>query len=69
MSSSTNKAPKQQSAVHIRNDKVFVAESKLSKTTIKHITSLSLYNSKNTLNQHMINLVQRMYKSRDITNF
>ena len=35
---------------------------------IKNVTSLSNYNSKNPLNQHMINLVQHMYQARDITN-
>ena len=69
MSSSTNKTPKKQSAVYIRNDKVFVAKTKLSKSIINNITSLSTYNSKNPLNQHMINLVQHMYTARDITTF
>ena len=69
MSSSTNKTPKKQSAVYIRNDKAFIAPTKLSKSIINNITSLSTYNSKNPLNQHMINLVQHMYKARDITNF
>ena len=69
MSSSINKTPKKQSAVYIRDDKVFVAPTKLNKTIINNITSLSTYNSKNPLNQHMINLVQHMYKARDITNF
>ena len=67
MSSSTNKAPKQQSAVYIRNDKVCVATTELIKTLISNFTALSTYNSKNPLNQHMLNLVQHMYKARDIT--
>ena len=69
MSSSANKSPKQQSAVYIRNDKFVVAKTKLSKTIINHSTSLSHYNSKNPLNHHMTQVVQHMYKSRDITNF
>ena len=69
MSSSTNKAPNKQSAVYTRSDTVFVAKTKLSKTIIHNITPLSTYNSKNPLNQHMLKLVQHMYKARDITNF
>jgi hypothetical protein len=41
----------------------------LSKKVLLNITSLSNYNSDNPLNQHMITLIQNMYKSRDITNF
>ena len=66
---SINKTPTKQSAIYIRNDKVCVAKHKLSKTIINNITSLSNYSSKNPLNQHMIHLVQHMYKTRDITNF
>ena len=69
MSSSTNKAPNKLSAVYIRDDEVVVATTKLSKTIIDTNTSLSTYKSKNPLNQHMIHLVQHMYKSRDMTNF
>ena len=68
MSSSANKTPKKQSAVYIRDDKAFVAPTKLSKTIINNITSLSNYNSKNPLNQAMIQSVQRMYIKRKITN-
>ena len=38
----------------------------LSKKLLSNITSLSTYTSTNPLNQHMIKLIQTMYKSRDI---
>ena len=69
MSSSTSKAPNKQSVVYIHNDNAVVAKAKLSKTRISNMASLSTYNSKNPLNQHMISLAQHMYKARDITIF
>ena len=61
-SSATNQAPKQQSAVYIRNANVVVSSTKLSNTILHNITSLSTYTSKNPLIQDMIQSVQRMSK-------
>jgi formyltetrahydrofolate synthetase len=52
-----------------RTPKLLSTEPKLSKKVLSNITSLSNYNSNKPLNQHMITLVQNMYKNRDITNF
>jgi hypothetical protein len=52
-----------------RTSKLSSTGPKLSKNVLLTITSLSNYNSDKPLNQHMITLVQNMYKSRDITNF
>ena len=69
MSSSANKSPKKQSNVFISNDKATITKNNLSKTITNNITSLLKYNSKNPLKQHMITLIQTMYKTRDIKNF
>jgi hypothetical protein len=60
----TNKKPRKSST-----SKLSSTGPKLSKKVLLNITSLSNYNSDKPLNQHMITLVQNMYKSRDITNF
>jgi hypothetical protein len=52
-----------------RTPKLSSTGPKLSKKVLLNITSLSIYNSDKPLNQHMITLVQHMYKTRDITNF
>ena len=41
----------------------------LSKKILLNITLLSNSNSDHPLNQHMIQLLQTMYNTRDITNF
>jgi hypothetical protein len=63
-STMTNKKPRKS-----RTPKLLSTEPKLSKKVLSNITSLSNYNSNKPLNQHMITLVQNMYKNRDITNF
>jgi hypothetical protein len=63
-STMTNKKPRKS-----RTSELSSTGPKLSKKVLLTITSLSNYNSDKPLNQHMITLVQNMYKSRDITNF
>jgi hypothetical protein len=63
-STKTNKKPLKLKAPKLSN-----TGTNLSKKVLLNITSLSNYNSDNPLNQHMIKIIQDMYKSRDITNF